>query len=743
MTASPRSPRVLTELIAVLGEPETGLDVAAALGYTTALLQGDLAGIVVGGAVVATQGPSPDAEKAVLGLVDNGTGDSCVAVESLNPLDGVLVVARDGAAFDEHEVDLVAEIGAVLGMALRMSAALEAERITRSDLEQRAEENRRLLDRLRERQGLLDRLHRIEQSISHRLPVQQVLDAITEGARDLLGVNRAAIWLRSSEGSDELTLVSHTGVVGSTGPARRVHIGDQVPASVFEDAHLVARYDLADRAHMSTAIEVDGVIVGCLSVGDDAAHRFSSAEEEALLAFAQHASLAMQDAQAGDQMRKSLERERHRASHDGLTSLPNRATIRAELARRLASANDGATTVLFVDLDRFKLANDTLGHAFGDEILTVIADRLRTTVREQDLVGRLSGDEFVVVCGQMTAVGARELAARLQEAIGRSISFGDVNHVMTASVGIAEATPGQSADEVLADADLAMYRAKQGGRARIDVFDDLLRSQVADRLSAGQDLRHAVERGEFLVLLQPLVELPTRRVVEFEALVRWQHPVRGLLDPSAFLPAAEDLGLVAAIDRVVLAKSIELLGLHRSARPIAVNLSERSFGDPDLVGWLGTCLRDHDVDPDRLVVELTETVLMDQEGVTANQIRSLRALGVGIAIDDFGTGYSSLSYLQTFDVDCVKIDRSFIARLTEDPRAEAIVGAVLSMAEALHVSVVAEGIETDDQVDRLVAISSRFPTVPLSGQGYLFGLPAEANHRLDGFVEMPRATSSR
>jgi len=192
----------------------------------------------------------------------------------------------------------------------------------------------------------------------------------------------------------------------------------------------------------------------------------------------------------------------------------------------------------------------------------------------------------------------------------------------------------------------------------------------------------------------------------------------------------------------VLAKSVELLGLHRSARPIAVNLSERSFGDPDLVGWLGTCLRDHDVDPDRLVVELTETVLMDQEGVTANQIRSLRALGVGIAIDDFGTGYSSLSYLQTFDVDCVKIDRSFIARLTEDPRAEAIVGAVLSMAEALHVSVVAEGIEIDDQVDRLVAIGSRFPTVPLSGQGYLFGRPAEANHRLAGFVEMPRATSS-
>ena len=342
MPATPRSPRVLTELIAVLGEPETGLDVAAALGYTTALLQGDLAGIVVGGAVVASQGAGSDAETAVLGLIDDGAGDPCVALESLNPLDGVLVVARDGAAFDEAEVDLVAGIGPVLGMALRMSAAHDAERVTRSDLEQRAEENRRLLDRLRERQGLLDRLHRIEQSISHRLPVQQVLDAITDGARDLLGVDRAAIWLRRAEGSDELTLVSHTGTAGSVGPARRTQVGERIPRPCLRKA----RYDLADRAHMSTAIEVDGVIVGCLSVGDDPAHRFSSAEEEALLAFAQHASLAMQDAQAGDQMRKSLERERHRASHDGLTSLPNRATIRAELGRRLASANDEATTVL-------------------------------------------------------------------------------------------------------------------------------------------------------------------------------------------------------------------------------------------------------------------------------------------------------------------------------------------------------------------------------------------------------------
>ena len=348
----------------------------------------------------------------MLGLVDDGAGDPCVALESLNPLDGVLVVARDGAAFDEAEVDLVAGIGPVLGMALRMSAALDAERVTgliSNNAPRRTAgfstgfENGRAFSIASTASNSRSRTGSRFSRFSMPSPTAPAT---------CLGSTGRPSGCAAEGPTRELTLVSHTGTAGSVGPARRTQVGERIPASVFEEGRLVARYDLVDSAHMSTAIEVDGAIVGCLSVGDDPAHRFSSAEEEALLAFAQHASLAMQDAQAGDQMRKSLERERHRASHDGLTSLPNRATIRAELGRRLASANDEATTVLFVDLDRFKLANDTLGHAFGDEVLTVIADRLRTTVREQDLVGRLSGDEFVVVCEQMTAVGAQELAAR-------------------------------------------------------------------------------------------------------------------------------------------------------------------------------------------------------------------------------------------------------------------------------------------------------------------------------------------
>ncbi|MEO0494170.1 MAG: GGDEF domain-containing protein [Actinomycetota bacterium] len=736
----------LSELIADLGDPEAGFDIDGALTQTAETLDVEIAGVCLDGRIESHLGfgvgdrpddllvrvAAGDELRADLGAL----GEVHVTRASIEGFDGTLVLGRTVEAFTADEIALVRAIGRVLGMAMRVRSALESERSVRNDLERRVADNHLLLAKLRERQGLLDRLFNIQRSISHRLPTNQVLDAVTEGARDLLGVGQSSIRLLDPATKASLVLVSHQGVPADiVEQYRTVQIGERIPRAVIEEGRLVVTYEATDAAIMSAAISVEGDVVGCLSVGDTRHKRFSAAEQEALLALAQHASLALQDARATDAMRRSLERERHRAEHDSLTGLPNRTTLCAELDTRLRG--DGApTSVLFVDLDRFKLANDTLGHAFGDEVLTVVADRLRTAVRDTDIVGRLSGDEFVVICEGITDVGAIEFAERLQAVITRPIASGDVNHVITASVGIAAALPGQNADEVLANADLAMYRAKQGGRARIDVFDDHLRAQVAERLSIGQELRRALANGEFVVHLQPLVALPARRVTSFEALVRWDHPTRGLLAPGAFLPSAEELGLVADIDRIVLQHVVGLLGRHPSARPIAVNLSVRSFADPQLVDWLADLLRFHGVTPDRLRIEVTETVLMDQTGRAAMQIQSLRQLGIGVMIDDFGTGYSSLSYLQAFDVDGVKIDRSFIARLGHDARAEAIITAVFNMAEALGLTVIAEGIEHDHQVDQMVAIRDRSGGVELHGQGYLFGRPADGEIRLQGFVEV-------
>lgn len=738
----------LSEVISSLGDPSESIDLDAALERLAETLDVEIAAICSGRGVEAKLGFSPtdrpdDLLLELAGgtegeIVFPGLGAAWVLRAPLVGDGGQLVLVRTAGYFTADEVGFVRAIGRVLGMAIGMRSALAAERNARQDLERRVADNRRLVGQLRERQGLLDRLFRIQKSISHRLPTQDVLDAITEGARDLLGVAQSSIRLLDPSKNDTLVLVSAQGVDPDVvDQFREIAIGDRIPAEVIEEGRLVVRYDVDDLSLMSAAITVEGAVVGCLSVGDPRQHRFSPPEQEALLALAQHASLALQDARASDAMRHALDRERHRAEHDPLTSLPNRATVRAELASRLAPSNERPVVVLFVDLDRFKLANDTLGHAFGDAVLTVVADRLRTTVRETDIVGRLSGDEFVVICDGFSEVGAIEFAERLQSVISQPIASGGVNHVITASVGIAAASGTDTADQVLANADLAMYRAKQRGRARIDVFDRELRELVEERISIGQGLRRAIANDEFVVYLQPVVELPTRRVGAYEALVRWEHPTRGTLAPDAFVPPAEELGLIDQIDRMVVHQTVRLLAAYPNARPIAVNLSARTFADPDLVTWLAAEIETFAIEPDRLTIEVTETVLMDQTGTTARQIEALRSLGVPIMIDDFGTGYSSLSYLQTFSVDGVKIDRSFVARLGEDRRADAIVAAVFHMAEALELVVVAEGIETDTQSQRMVALRDAASSVPLLGQGYLFGRPAEGETRLAGFFEVP------
>jgi EAL domain-containing protein (putative c-di-GMP-specific phosphodiesterase class I) len=302
--------------------------------------------------------------------------------------------------------------------------------------------------------------------------------------------------------------------------------------------------------------------------------------------------------------------------------------------------------------------------------------------------------------------------------------------------------PGDTAESLIANADLAMYRAKQAGRARVELFDVELRHALEERLTVGQDLRRALEQEEICIFLQPIVSLPDRQVLGFESLVRWQHPERGLVLPGEFISLAEETGLVQPLDREVIRETLSLLGRSDHVRPVAVNLSARTFSDSNLIPWLRARLVEYGVAPELLHMEVTETALMEMTATTDAQLDGLRELGINVMIDDFGTGYSSLAYLQAFPIAGVKIDRAFTSRLGNDRRAEAIVSAVLNMAEALDLIVIAEGVETDEQVQRLVELRDRSGDVELQAQGYLFGRPVPAEERMKGFVELrPRTVA--
>ena len=746
----------LTELIAVIGDPDIEVDIDSAVSRLADVLDADVVAICGREAVESSYGLERERRPGELlmrlaressDVADIGDmGEFNVARTPLEPDGATLLLLRGSSSFSVDELRFVRAVGRVLGLSLRMHNSVSAERAAHQDMQRRADDNRRLVDQLRERQGLLDRLFRIQRSISHRAPTKDVLDAITAGASELLGVERVELRLHDQDSHADLVLVSSIGVEADAGDGPDV-IDHSDPAggrSVRENRLVIVTGDSSSKdslsgrsAAMAAPVHVNGEPVGCLVVGaSDETRRYSPPEQEALLAFAEDASLALQDARAIDAMRKALRRERHRAEHDPLTGLPNRVTIQRHLETLLSRPGEQHVSVLFVDLDRFKLTNDTLGHAFGDEVLRVVAGRLRTSVREPDTVGRLSGDEFVVICENMSQFGAIEMAVRIQDVVSAPIERNGSDQSITASVGIATAVSGDSAEMLIANADLAMYRAKQGGGARVELFDQDLRLALEDRMAVGQDLRRALDQDELRIYLQPIVSLPDRQVLGFESLVRWQHPDRGLLLPADFIGLAEESRLIQLVDKTVVRETLAVLGRHDCVRPTAVNLSARTFTDSNLIPWLQARLREYEVDPTLLHIEVTETVLMEQTATTTAQLAGLSEIGVKVMIDDFGTGYSSLAYLQTFSVSGVKIDRAFISRLGTDRRADAIVAAVFNMAEALDLTVVSEGVETDEQVQRLVELRDHSGDVRLWGQGCLFGRPAPADERMSGFVEV-------
>jgi diguanylate cyclase (GGDEF)-like protein/PAS domain S-box-containing protein len=414
----------------------------------------------------------------------------------------------------------------------------------------------------------------------------------------------------------------------------------------------------------------------------------------------------------------------HRALHDPLTGLPNRDLFADRLQLALARARRGGQwpAVLIADLDQFKFVNDSLGHPAGDEFLRVLAPRLAASLRSVDTVARFGGDEFVVLCdGVEGPLEAMMLARRLAEVAEAPVDVAGSPVHLTASVGVTVAGPDSDVESLIRDADTAMYRAKGHGRGRCELFDAPMRAEVTARLELEIGLRKALEEGRLALHYQPMVELRTGTPTALEALMRWTHPVRGPVSPSEFIPVAEESGLIVPLGRWALREACaQAVALGDAGLPVSVNLSPRQLSHPGLVADVKAALADSGLDPRRLWLELTESVLLDERGSPLATLNELKALGVTLLLDDFGTGYSSLARLQHFPLDVIKIDRSFVAEMTTNPRAAALVAAVVTMATSLGLLVMPEGIETEAQREALLELGCSH------GQGYLFARPMPA-----------------
>ena len=401
----------------------------------------------------------------------------------------------------------------------------------------------------------------------------------------------------------------------------------------------------------------------------------------------------------------------HQASHDPLTGLPNRTRLDEYVTERFLPGTSGLAC-LFLDLDNFKVVNDSLGHAAGDELLSEVAARLRRTVRPADLVARFGGDEFVVVCEHVDEDGAVALAERIVAELSHPVRLGGVDIRPHASIGVTVQTADhREADELVRDCDIAMYQAKAGGKRRITVLDQQGRAEARDKLLLVADLRDAIERREIALYYQPIFRADTREAVAVESLARWEHSGRGTISPATFVPLAEESGLIAALGQLVLDETCRQLAEWDAqlgpAAPARANVNVSALQlDEALPEQVASALQRHALDPSRLSVEITESALMKDPDCARRVLDQLRDLGVQLAIDDFGTGYSSLAYLRRLPVDCLKVDRSFVAELAEG-HAE-IATAVIDLAGTLNLCTVAEGVETDAQVQALSDLGATY-----------------------------------
>jgi diguanylate cyclase (GGDEF)-like protein len=650
---------------------------------------------------------------------------------------GALVVAREGRAWSSRERALAKTLGGLLShvatLATRESALLHQQRLD----ELVAQVAERLM------------------STSSRTR-QEVLNWTCRVLAEFLGADVA--FLRRNDHARGLSILE------AEWPVREVVIPDPLGEVPFDaDPVFQAMKDLKEpylpesatpdvylqRVEEGTGVKLVGGaavpllmldatwgILGFLHFG---LHAWTTPEINALQAVA---SMLVQLQARLD----AEEQTEYNAYHDDLTGLANRRALLRELTDRLGAHR--STAVLVFDLDRFKVMNDFLGHANGDRLLTTIADRIRTSVRSNDFAARLGGDEFVILVDN--AASEMEVLAsayRILDVVGVPIEIAGQLVTHTASIGIVLAKRGsQNGLDLLGQADVALYAAKAQGRSQAVVFDQVLREAVDERSRTELGLREAIDGDGLRLHFQPEIDLRSGKLLAVEALVRWQHPTRGLLPAASFITVAEETGLVVDMGRWVFEAACRQLAAWRRQFPhlklvVRVNMSPAQFATDEIVEFVETCLRVHEIPGDWLCIEMTEHAVLQEPEKTARILRGFRALGVEVALDDFGTGYSSMTELKRLPVDLLKLDTSFVKGITSDPCDRAIVEAIIRLGSALNLQVVAEGIEGGPTIDKLLELGCS------RGQGYLISMPIAAEDLtsvLDaGIISLPALRAAR
>ena len=580
-------------------------------------------------------------------------------------------------------------------------------------------------------------------------PVDALMQDAVETLERALSLRAAAV-LEYRPDRDAMVVAAHVGLsdelAGMEVPSGResqagytlaadhpVIVDDWSTERRFMQADILRRLGVA--SGVTVVIKVGGKAFGVLGAQATTPQRFNDDDVNFLEAIATALASAIEH-------RREAEEAQHRALHDPLTGLPNRALFEDRLARALADQErrGSSVAVIFLDVDHFKLVNDSLGHQAGDDLLRAIPPRLTASLGPGDTVARFGGDEFGILLEDVQDErSATRVAERIAEALASPFIVREREHFVTASAGIAVGGAGRFPEALIRDADAAMYRAKERGRARYEIFDEAMRVRVAHRLRTEDELRTAIERGELRVHYQPVVSLTTGGVMGAEALVRWEHPVHGLMGPMEFIPVAEESGLIDAIGRWVLdaacRQAVEWHHSHPDRPPlgVSVNLSVRQLADRELTGVVRNALEATGLDPACLSLELTEGALVEGTREVAGALTELKGLGVMLALDDFGTGYSSLGSLRDLPFDAIKLDRTFVERLGADQVDNAIVSAVVALAQTMKLRVIAEGIETEEQLAVVKALGCHL------AQGFYFSRPVLAEELGRMLAERPHA----
>lgn len=720
-------------LAAISASAESGRGLINGIGRIAETFDAEVVAVVHDGEVIASVGFSRDdpsqadllavASQRASSIEIAGSGRASATALYLEEPSYVLVIARATEPLTGIELAHAQAMARILALAMNLVDQLDENK-------RLVAEQQRLLDEHQVHHAIQNAILRVQRLISRRQPIQTILEAITAETVLLLRSDLAGICLYATHGPAKRCLAagSETGrrLAAALSERELLAIGEQATSSSIGQPTPFA-IDIGDGESVDTTVIGspvfdDGALIGGLFVLSAATPETHWEVDTAPLeTFASQASIALADAATISEL--------EHAFHDHLTGLPNRALFHdrfyhaLELGARLATT----TALLFLDLDRFKLVNDTLGHAAGDDLLRDVAVALKGGGRACDSVARIGGDEFAIVLEDTGVEAAEGVARRLLERVGKLVNPAGVQGHPGVSIGIALSGPDcHTTDELLRRADIAMYAVKTSGRAGVATYDETMGQSRLDQNALADALQVALVQDDFVVHYQPIVNLQNRQISGVEALVRWQDPERGLVPPAAFIDAAERTGMIIPIGRRVLQVACEQAAEWRRTIPnaadlsLSVNLSVCQLEDDTIRGDVQDALTSAGLDPAALTLEVTESVFVNDAANAGTRLQALKDLGIRLAIDDFGTGFSSLSYIHNYPFDILKIDRTFIKGIGSSANNGAVARTMLTLAQQLSMSTVAEGIESQGELAQLRALRCTH------GQGFLFARPANA-----------------